>query len=95
MDIKQKLIELGAPEDKISEIINAVEAIISQRIFQELYETSTPLMKATLNSLSDDAVHKYIDLHKDQFKLSKEDSDRIRAQVWDEYFEYMDEANEA
>jgi fructose-1,6-bisphosphatase/inositol monophosphatase family enzyme len=96
-ELKKKLLEVGAPEAELDDIIQDVHTIIMQRVFREYLETvNDPELRKLLDTTSetDEAAQQklmtYFNDHKNQYPtLTEEKYVAVAAKTWEEYFDYV------
>jgi hypothetical protein len=89
--LKQALVELGAQEDEVDDIIKDVSEVISAKYLSE-YVSILPEsdLKQALISMPEDQLQSYIEQNKDKLPTFSEDRySQIAKETWIEYFDFM------
>jgi len=90
IELKKRLISLGAKEQDIETIIKDVSKVIASKLIAEYSMKLSKKQKATLESMPESEISKFLDDNQGKLPpITKEGLERIYKITWNEYFEGM------
>lgn len=89
VDIKDKLIALGAREEEIKDIVGDVNEVVLLKAYDQYLASLSKEQQEQLETLSDEEKMKYVENNSELPTLSQEQLSAIATKVWEDYFKTM------